>query len=213
MEDAFRTNFHGPLNITRAVLPKLRAKGKGTLFYMSSQAAWHADPGAAGYCASKFALEGMLCTIPARILTSRREREREATDNAFPPGAVECLAQELALFAPGIKVLLVEPGYFRTSAFNNINHVAPRVSDYAEFNAGVREVEAGQGSIAPGNAEKAVAIMIDLVKGTGVAAGKQIPLRVPLGSDGWSRVRAKCESTIKICDDWEEVAKSTDIKS
>lgn len=185
MEDAFRTNFHGPLNITRAVLPKLRAKGKGTLFYMSSQAAWHADPGAAGYCASKFALEG----------------------------AVECLAQELALFAPGIKVLLVEPGYFRTSAFNNINHVAPRVSDYAEFNAGVRQVEAGLGSIAPGNAEKAVAIMIDLVKGTGVATGKQIPLRVPLGSDGWSRVRAKCESTMKICDDWEEVAKSTDIKS
>ncbi|KAI1080878.1 hypothetical protein F5B20DRAFT_570019 [Whalleya microplaca] len=183
MEDAFKTNFHGPLNITRALLPKLRTKGKGTLFYMSSQAGWHADPGAAGYCASKFALEG----------------------------AVECLSKELAMFAPGVKVLIVEPGYFRTRAFSNINHVPPRVPEYAEFNAAVRKVEFGIVGNEPGDAGKAVTIMIDLVKGTGVAVGKQIPLRVPLGSDGWSRVRAKCEDTLKICDDWEEIAKSTDI--
>ncbi|KAF3020914.1 hypothetical protein E8E14_001699 [Neopestalotiopsis sp. 37M] len=183
LEDAFKTNFHGPMNITRSILPKLRAKGTGTLLYMSSQAAWHADPGASGYCATKFALEG----------------------------AVECLAQELALFAPGIKVLIVEPGYFRTRAFANINHVPPRNALYAEFNATVRSVEAGIVGNEPGNAEKAVEIMIDLVRGTGVAAGgKQIPLRVPLGTDGWSRIKAKCENTLQICNDWEEVAKSTD---
>lgn len=129
-------------------------------------------------------------------------------------GAVECLAQELALFAPNIKVLIVEPGYYRTRAFSNINHVPARVADYAEFNAAVRQVESTLGAAAPGDPDKAVAVMIDLVKGTGVAAGrKEIPLRVPLGSDGWSRVRAKCENTLKICDDWEEVAKSTDITS
>lgn len=126
-------------------------------------------------------------------------------------GAVECLSQELAIFAPGIKVLIVEPGYFRTHAFSKINHVPPRVPDYAGFNAAVRDVEAGIVGNEPGDAEKGVAIMIDLVKGTGVAAGKEIPLRVPLGSDGWGRIRAKCENMIKICDDWEEVAKSTDI--
>ncbi|KAI0836004.1 hypothetical protein F5Y06DRAFT_305612 [Hypoxylon sp. FL0890] len=183
LKDIFDTNFHGPLNITRALLPKLRAKKRGTLLYISSQAGWHADPGAAGYCGSKFALEG----------------------------AVECLSQELAMFAPGLKVLIVEPGYFRTRAFSNINHVPPRVADYAQFNAGVRAVEAGIVGNEPGDAEKAVSIMIDLVKGTGVARGKDIPLRVPLGSDGWGRIRAKCENMIKICDEWEEVAKSTDI--
>ncbi|ETS73841.1 hypothetical protein PFICI_14787 [Pestalotiopsis fici W106-1] len=182
MEDAFKTNFHGPLNITRALLPKIRAKGQGTLLYMSSQAGWHADPGAAGYCATKFALEG----------------------------AVECLAQELAIFAPGVKVLIVEPGYFRTRAFANIDHVPPRNGDYADFNAAVRGVEAGIVGKEPGDAEKAVSIIIDLVRGTGVAAGKEIPLRIPLGSDGWSRIKAKCENTIKICDEWEAVAKSTD---
>lgn len=59
MELAMKTNFHGPLNITRAVLPKMRARGSGTLLYVSSQAAWHADPGAGSYCASKAALESM----------------------------------------------------------------------------------------------------------------------------------------------------------
>lgn len=59
MEDSLKTNFHGPLNITRAIMPKLRAKGTGTLLYVSSQAAWHSDPSAACYCAAKFALEGM----------------------------------------------------------------------------------------------------------------------------------------------------------
>ncbi|KAI0897797.1 hypothetical protein F4806DRAFT_460029 [Annulohypoxylon nitens] len=183
LKDIFDTNFHGPLNITKALLPKLRAKNKGTLLYLSSQAGWHADPGAAGYCGSKFALEG----------------------------AVECLSQELAMFAPGLKVLIVEPGYFRTRAFSKINHVPPRVPDYAQFNAAVREIEAGIVGNEPGDAEKAVSIMIDLVKGTGVAKGKEIPLRIPLGSDGWGRIRDKCENMIKICDEWEEVAKSADI--
>lgn len=64
LKDIFDTNFHGPLNITRALLPKLRAKNKGTLLYLSSQAGWHADPGAAGYCGSKFALEGTYLCHP-----------------------------------------------------------------------------------------------------------------------------------------------------
>lgn len=54
--------------------------------------------------------------------------------------------------------------------------------------------------------------MIELTKGTGVAAGKTVPLRVPLGTDGWTRIKAKCEDTLKICDDWEEAAKSTDVQ-
>ncbi|ROV87226.1 hypothetical protein VSDG_09961 [Cytospora chrysosperma] len=182
LESCFRTNFHGPLNITRALLPKLRAKGQGTLLYLSSQAAWHADPSATGYCATKFALGG----------------------------AVECLAKELAIFAPGIKVLIVEPGYFGTRAFSNINHVAPRVDVYEQFNAGVRAYEEGIVGNEPGDPTKAVERMIELAKGNGVASGKRVPLRVPIGTDGWTKIRAKCEETIKICDEWEEVAKSTE---
>ncbi|RYP47894.1 hypothetical protein DL769_011264 [Monosporascus sp. CRB-8-3] len=181
-ESNMKTNFHGPLNITRALLPKLRGKGQGTLLFMSSQAAWHADPSAAAYCATKSALES----------------------------AVECLAKELAIFAPSLKILMAEPGHFPTRVFSNINHVPPRVPEYAEFNAGVRAVEAGLGDSAPGDPAKAVERMIEIVKGVGMAAGKDIPLRVPLGSDVLARIRAKCEETLKMCQEWEEVAKSTD---
>ncbi|KAF7551210.1 hypothetical protein G7Z17_g5168 [Cylindrodendrum hubeiense] len=183
LESSLKTNFHGPMNITRAILPKLRAKGKGTLLYISSQAAWHGDPSAAAYCSSKFALEG----------------------------ALECLAKELAIFSPGLRVLIVEPGYFRTKAFNNILHVEPRAPDYAQFNTAVRQVEAATIGNEPGDSEKGVARMIDLVKGTGAAAGRTVPLRVPLGSDSLGRIKAKCEETLKICSEWEELAKSTDI--
>jgi NAD(P)-dependent dehydrogenase (short-subunit alcohol dehydrogenase family) len=182
---SMRTNFHGPMNVTRSILPRLRQKGSGTLLYVSSQSAWHADPSAAAYCSSKAALEG----------------------------AVECLAKELQLFAPGVKVLLAEPGYFNTQAFSNIDHVDARVPDLSPFNAGVRQFEAGLVGTAPGDSAKCVARMIDLVRGTGVAAGKAVPLRVPLGTDGWTRIKAKCEETLQVCNEWESVARSTDRES
>lgn len=125
---------------------------------------------------------------------------------------MECLSKELAIFAPGIKVLIAEPGYFRTQAFSNIQHVPDRVETYAQFNVGVKQVEQSVVGNEPGDPAKAVEIMIDLVKGTGVASGKTVPLRVLLGTDGLERIKAKCQETLAICDEWEEVAKSTDIK-
>ncbi|KAF5689968.1 oxidoreductase yusZ [Fusarium denticulatum] len=183
MEKSFQVNFHGPMNITRAVLPYLRNKGSGTLLFVGSQAGWHADPSASGYCASKFALEG----------------------------AIECLSKELAIFAPGLKVLIVEPGYCRTPVFNKIQHVEARVPEYAQFNEAVRQAEGTLTGNSPGDPGKAVARMIELVKGIGFAEGKNAPLRVPLGSDSWSRVKTKCEETLEICREWEELAKSVDI--
>jgi hypothetical protein len=122
----------------------------------------------------------------------------------------ECLSKELALMAPAIKVLIVEPGYYGTHAFRKLNLVPARQADYAAFNAGTRAQVDGIIGNEPGDPAKAVERMIELVKGTGMAAGKTIPLRVPLGSDGWARVKEKCEDTLRICEEWQEVAKSTD---
>lgn len=69
LESVFKTNFHGPLTITRALLPKLRAKGTGTLLYIGSQAAWHADPSATGYCSSKAALGSESSLTSPRVTT------------------------------------------------------------------------------------------------------------------------------------------------
>ncbi|QPC59865.1 hypothetical protein HYE67_002096 [Fusarium culmorum] len=157
----------------------------GTLLYVSSQAAWHSDPGASSYCASKFALEG----------------------------AVECLAKELAIIAPTLKVLIVEPGYCRTPVFDKVQYVTGSVPDYSQFNEAVRGGVATLSATSPGNPDIAVAQMIELVKGTGFAEGKTMPLRVPLGSDCWERIKAKCEETLEICNEWEGAARSIDYKT
>ena len=77
---------------------------------------------------------------------------------------------------------------------------------------GVKAVEQSVIGNEPGDSTKAVARMIELVHGTGMATGKTVPLRVPLGPDGWTRFKDKCGETLKICEEWEDVAKSTDVQ-
>ncbi|MEW5825337.1 MAG: SDR family oxidoreductase [Candidatus Bipolaricaulota bacterium] len=81
----FETNFHGAQRVLRAVLPALRAEGGGTVVLISSIAGRVALPFQGLYSASKFALEGM----------------------------AEALRMEVRRF--GVRVVLVEPGDFRTS--------------------------------------------------------------------------------------------------
>lgn len=78
------TNFFGALNVTRAVLPVMRAQGSGRVISISSTAGIVAGAGGSAYAASKFALEGWM----------------------------EALHDEVMPF--GIHTTVVEPGFFRT---------------------------------------------------------------------------------------------------
>ncbi|KAI1314088.1 NAD(P)-binding protein [Xylaria venustula] len=77
-------NFYGPLRAIRAVLPSMRAKRRGNIVLISSGAGFIARPGRGVYSASKYAIEAIH----------------------------ESLKQEVETL--GIKVLIVEPGAFRT---------------------------------------------------------------------------------------------------
>jgi NADP-dependent 3-hydroxy acid dehydrogenase YdfG len=57
---AFNTNVFGVINVTRAVLPHFRSKKSGTVVFLSSSGGMEGEPGAGAYCATKFALEGIL---------------------------------------------------------------------------------------------------------------------------------------------------------
>ncbi|KAK1731795.1 hypothetical protein CaCOL14_008984 [Colletotrichum acutatum] len=192
MEASFRTNFHGPLNITRAFLPMMRERGTGTLVYISSQAAWHVEVSAGAYSASKFALEG----------------------------AVETLSKELSILATNLKVIIIEPGFFRTKVFNKISNVPARIPEFAEINAAIRAGAEALPGTEPGDPEKAVARIAELVRGDGMVmdvdgvgrgGSREVPLRVALGSDGWERIRDKCVGVLEGLRAWEDVARSTDL--
>lgn len=82
------TNYFGPVRLMRALLPGMRARGRGAIVNISSQAGRRPFALLAHYCASKHAL-GV---------------------------ATEVLAHEVA--GHGIRVALVEPGVVRTAIFD-----------------------------------------------------------------------------------------------
>lgn len=99
------TTLFGPVNVTRAALPQLRAQRSGLVMTISSTA----GIAAAGdlltaYAASKFGVEGFM----------------------------EGLAPEVAPF--GIRTMLVEPGFFRTELLTpqSTQYAEPSIEDYAE---------------------------------------------------------------------------------
>ena len=124
-------------------------------------------------------------------------------------GVVECLQKEVSMF--GINAVLFEPGFYRTKAFGNIKHETAHIPEYAGFNKAVLAYEAATYGNEPGDPKKAVDRMLDVVRGEGMATGKTMPLRLPLGSDGLAAVKDKCLATLKLCEEWEELITSTDI--
>ena len=98
------TTFFGPVNVTRATLPVMRAQRSGLVVTISSTAGLEGGEFTSAYAASKFGVEGWM----------------------------ESLAPEVAPF--GIRTMLVEPGFFRTELLTpeSTKYAASSIADYAE---------------------------------------------------------------------------------
>jgi NAD(P)-dependent dehydrogenase (short-subunit alcohol dehydrogenase family) len=98
------TTLFGPLNITRAVLPVMRAQRSGLVVTISSTAGIVGQEFCTAYAAAKFGVEGW----------------------------IESLTPEVAPL--GIRTMLVEPGFFRTELLTpeSTNFAEPSIDDYAE---------------------------------------------------------------------------------
>lgn len=91
--------------------------------------------------------------------------------------------------------------------------VSSSIPDYQDFSKTLLEGMAKADQMQPGDPVRLVEIVLDLVRREGIAEGKGIPLRLPLGSDCYDLVKEKCEETLKLMKEWEPVIRSTDYES
>ncbi|KAF2257654.1 NAD(P)-binding protein [Lojkania enalia] len=178
----FDTNVFGTIKVTRALLPHFRERRSGTLVFISSLSGWIGHAFCSAYAGSKFALEGI----------------------------VEGLWRETAHL--GIRTMLIEPGRFRTNLLSTSNMKAARseIPDYAVSSENMIEGLAKEDHAQPGDPKRLVETILDMVRREGVAEGKEIPFRLPLGVDVFDDMKAKCEETLKLLDEWKKVIRSTD---
>jgi len=173
LRSVMETMFFAPAALTRAIVPRMRAQGSGAIVQISSQGGQMTAPGYSAYCAAKFALEGLSETVAA----------------------------EVAPF--GVRVLIVEPGSFRTGLLGRSLRAAPPMGEYATTVGATRAyIESEDGSQA-GDPTKAAAAIF------GALDSDDPPLRLALGGDAVDAIRAKHEELLAELERWEPVARAT----
>ena len=175
IREVLEVNLLGALTVTRAVLPHMRSRRSGHIVQMSSVGGVVGNPGHAIYATTKFALEG----------------------------ASEALAGEVAPF--GIRVLIVEPGPFRTEFLGRSMEFATPIPDYQEGAAGALRQRFGSGhGMQPGDPVLAVEAIVATVR------AESAPLRLPLGRQAVERIRAKLTRQLADLEAVADLAVSTD---
>ncbi|WP_371480471.1 oxidoreductase [Kitasatospora sp. NBC_00315] len=168
-------HFFGPAALTRALLPQMRRRGSGAVVQMSSMGGRFSFPGVGAYSATKFALEGLS----------------------------EALALEVAPF--GVKVLIVEPGSFRTGFAGGgaLLQSAP-IDAYEETVGPVRAVLPSSDGKQPGDPAKAAAAIVAALD------ADRTPLRLALGNDATDAILGNLDAARAEALAWESVSRGTD---
>ena len=165
--------FFGPVNLTRALLPHMRARKSGTIVQITSVGGLITAPGFGAYCAAKHALEAVS----------------------------ESLAAEVAPF--GVRVLIVEPGAFRTRLFGSAFRTMPALPEYESTVGPTRAYAASSDGSQGGDPAKAAKAIVDSVH-----AGAP-NLRLPLGADAVKSIREKLARVSEDVNQTESIATST----
>ena len=129
MRRVFEVNFFATHALTCAVLPGMRNRNSGCIIQLSSHSGVASFPGFGTYSASKFALEGL----------------------------TEALKAEVEPF--GIKVLLIEPGPFRTHFARGLPEAENRLKAYEETSGAFRDKLKAVSGKQEGNPAKAAELI------------------------------------------------------
>jgi NAD(P)-dependent dehydrogenase (short-subunit alcohol dehydrogenase family) len=174
LRDLMDVHFFGPAALIRAVLPHMRAQRSGAIVNLTSMGGRSSFAGVGAYSATKFALEGLS----------------------------EALAPEVASF--GIKVLIAEPGAFRTGFAGGALQQSPALPAYADITGPVRaDLPATSGS-QPGDPARAAAAILQALD------SDKTPLRLALGNDAADMIAAYLDDSRAEFSAWEHITRSTD---
>jgi NAD(P)-dependent dehydrogenase (short-subunit alcohol dehydrogenase family) len=169
------TNFFGLERMIRAVLPGMRRRRHGGIVNLSSIGGLVGFPGTGYYNATKFAVEGLS----------------------------EALSKEVAPL--GIKVLVVEPGPFRTDwAGRSLKQSSRHIQDYAETAGAFRERITGRKGKQAGDPVRAGEAIIKALD------SDNAPLHLLLGRLAIDTARSKIELLRRELEAWEETSLNAD---
>jgi NAD(P)-dependent dehydrogenase (short-subunit alcohol dehydrogenase family) len=175
LREVLEVMFFGAVAVTKAVLPHLREQGSGAIVQMSSQGGQLSPPGFGAYCAAKFALEGLS----------------------------EALAAELAPF--GVRVLIVEPGAFRTEFGGTRMRRSRRIEAYDVSTGATRLAVDTMDGTQPGDPVKAAAAILTVLD------SDRPPLRLALGRDAVANLHTHQDKLRADLDQWATLSTSTDL--
>jgi NAD(P)-dependent dehydrogenase (short-subunit alcohol dehydrogenase family) len=171
----FEANFFGTVNATRAALPVLRGQGSGTFVQFSSVGGRvGGTPGMGAYQSAKFAVEGFS----------------------------EVLANEVRPF--GVRVLIVEPGAFRTDwqgASMDLHPVGPA---YRETVGALHDYRRANDGVQPGDPARAAEIIVRVV------TSDDPPRRLLLGAAAVDLALASAEERSAEARAWAQVSREAD---
>ena len=147
---------------------------------------------------------------------------------------IDGLATEVGFF--GIKVLSIDAGGFASQLVQKGPRHAPPSENYEQLMSGIKQGLQWMTEHTLVDVVKLASLIIDLVRGEGVAEGKKIPLRfpkgpkdlieewenmgpdeiplfLPAGADAIESIKGKCEAMLRVISQWEGVIKSTDVET
>ncbi len=173
----FETNVFALLRVTRAVLPHMRDRRRGRIVNVSSIGGLVGIAGFGIYNSTKFAVEGLS----------------------------EALAQEVAPL--GIRVILVEPGPFRTNFLGgSLAVVERRLAEYDATAGRVRTGRTQRDGAQPGDPARGALAIVEAV------TADEPPLHLLLGADAYRLAARKLDALRDDMERWRAVGLSTDFE-
>lgn len=172
----FGVNFFGAVAMIKAVLPGMRERRRGAIVNLSSIGARMSPAGSGYYSAVKNALEGLSASLFKEV-------------------------------APlGVKVLVVEPGGFRTDfAGRSLQQAATPIADYADTAGRRRKENDTADGKQPGDPAKAASAILTAVQ------AERSPFLLMLGRDALDGFHAHARAEQADVQAWETVTTGTDL--